>query len=81
MDNEVGTAHTHPNIGKEAIEMTTIKTIYDWEQRGPSPSIDLSTQEQPLQGYFNIVVDKDDVYFYRGKYKDAEIIKISKSKL
>ena len=58
----VGTAHVHPNEGKGAFRLGGIATIPD-DNRGPS-NIDKTTQAPPQSGYFNIVIDNKNIYFY-----------------
>ena len=79
--DEVSIVHTHPNEGKGEAVAVFAGARYPFKDQGPSRSIDLGSGSQPKQGYYNIVVDKSNVYFFSGKGSDAKTISISKSNL
>lgn len=71
-----GDVHSHPNEGKGAIKMDKEGFYIDTKHRGAS-SRDLNKSAPPKTGYYNIMVDDKDYYFY-GR---SNIIKIPKGKL
>jgi RHS repeat-associated protein len=61
-DNEVSVMHTHPNEGKRAVNHGRLRTYN--RDNGPSPRDKINADGQAKSGYYNIVIDKNKVYFY-----------------
>jgi hypothetical protein len=77
----VGTAHSHPNEGKGGTILNgDFNTLFN--SSGPSDSYDLGSQGSPRQGYYNIVIDKNNVYFYNKDLpKNQQVITLPRAKL
>ena len=76
----VGTAHTHPNQGKGATTFNST-IVAPFNSTGPSSEYDLGGQGAPKQGYYNIVIDKTNVYFYNKYLQNNKVLTLPRTKL
>jgi hypothetical protein len=72
----VASAHAHPNEDKGETIASGVATL-PFNDNGPSATIDKQRQQDPVKGYYNIVIDKNSIYFYDKK----QTISVPRSKL